>query len=457
MKMVICDDEIPTLRLLEEILDWKSLGINSIFKAYNGREALSVIERQNPDILVTDIVMPVMDGLELISRVRKENQRMEIIILSAFNEFEYARKALGYGVRGYLLKPLDERKLESMIRESLGSISLGDSKDEAHRKSVDFATERLLRQLLYPRHNLGDYRKIMNMLEISINLDIFTLALISITRLDYNNYIQATERYKPERLFSQLSDYFTKYHSGRIFFFENTPDEHVIIIDETRESLSGEIVSACLDYLSGDTKIMPVIALSRQYSSYINIHSAYEEASGYLSMKHLFENQKILRPQMFSGNIPDATGSDVRRGSLQQNITLQTENWKQESWPESSAALTDCKAIHTGDRSRYIKKAKQYISDHYSENIVLDDICSHAGISKNYFCHLFRTETGLSIWEFLTEFRIEKARQLLAGSDMKNYEIAFHIGYENPSYFSRIFRKLTGKSPTDFRNEIAKI
>ncbi len=426
MKIVICDDEIPTLNLLEKILDWEELGITGIFKAYNGKEALSIIRKEKPEILITDIIMPEMDGLELIGRIREEAIKIRIIILSAFNEFGYAQKAIGYGVKGYLLKPLDEEKLETMVQESIQDIETDLSKKEVYRKSLDYATERLLRQLLYPRNNLEEYKKIMNMLEIKLNLDSFRMALLSVTRLDYNNYITSTEREGPDELITRTAEKLKKSYSEKIYLFENTPDEYVIILNGASEHLQEKVISDCLGLLLKEKNISAVIALSSPCNSYFNIHQAYEETSSYAARKHLFENERVLRPEMFT------------------NIKESPDN--RDEHPHQGA-----------DRSRYIRKAKQYISEHYSENINLDEICSFAGVSKNYFCHLFRNETGLSIWEFLTDFRVEKARQLLAGSDMKNYEIAYHIGYENPSYFSRIFRKLTGKSPTDYRNEINKI
>ena len=365
--------------------------------------------------------MPVMDGLELISRVREENFSLQIIILSAFNEFEYARKALGYGVRGYLLKPLDESRLESLILEAAAEIEASNSKTIAYRKTMDIATENLLRQLLYPRHNLEEYRKIMNMLEIRFDLDSFRLAVLSITRQNYNNYITSSESDSPDDIMIRCAGTLRKKYPNKVVFFENTPDEYIILISEKKEGLTEIIIDECLKIAEESGDFSVVIAVSGTCTSCGNIHTAYEEALSFLAKRFLFENEKVLGPDLFSSGL-----------SRKNEIT-------------------------GADRSRYTKKARKYITEHYNENINLDDICGFAGISKNYFCHLFKSETGLSIWDYLTEYRISRARELLTGSDMKNYEIAYSIGYENPSYFSKIFRKMTGKSPSDYRNEIRKI
>ena len=134
------------------------------------------------------------------------NIDIQIIILSAYNEFEYAQKAISYGVRGYLLKPLDEDKLEKLIRNLLKKFSQICQENLFIKNHLDFATERLLRNLLYPRQNLEEYRKIMNMLEIKFNLDNFQMALISITRLDYNNYISSTENREPVDMITRITE-----------------------------------------------------------------------------------------------------------------------------------------------------------------------------------------------------------------------------------------------------------
>src|SRR5262245_33165955 len=105
MKLMLVDDELLTLELLENLLDWSKLGIEITGKAMDGIEALRRIEEDCPDILITDIRMPGMDGLALVQKIRETNTRMKIIILSAFGEFEYAQKALSYGAAGYVLKP----------------------------------------------------------------------------------------------------------------------------------------------------------------------------------------------------------------------------------------------------------------------------------------------------------------------------------------------------------------
>ncbi len=253
MKMVIADDEILTLQLMEKIIDWDAWGINIVGTALNGKEAQSMIERDCPDILITDIRMPEIDGLELIRWIRDENINLKFIIISAYGEFEYAKRALNYGASGYLLKPVDEDELEKL----LGKI-----------------TNEIMREISMPA------------------------------------------------------------------------------------------------------------------------------------------NRQEEKPA----------------GPAYNNI--------------------EC---HNHECSKLIQRAKGYIHSNYNIDIALEDICQHISVSKNYFCHLFKKEAGESIWDYLTRYRIEKAKEFLCNTEMKNYEIAYEIGYENPSYFTKTFKRLTGVTPQEYR------
>ena len=246
MKLVIADDEMLTLRMMEDIIDWEAMGINIVGLVSNGKEAQSIIERDYPEILITDVRMPEVDGLELTKWVRANNFNLKSIIVSAHSEFEYAQKALNYGASGYLLKPVDETELEELV--------------------------------------------------------------------------------------------------GKVIY-------------------------------------------------------------------------EIMREKSLLSN--------SREGKRTDDVNI--------------------------ENSKMIKRAKEYIRLNYNTVITLEEICAYIPVSKSYFCCLFKKETGESIWEYLTRFRIEKAKEFIYHTDMKNYEISYKVGYENPSYFAKTFKKITGATPHVYR------
>ena len=420
MKLLVCDDEKPALEMMKTLIDWKDFGITDIFTAEDGLEARKIVEKNSPDIIITDIVMPFEDGLALSKWVKEKYPEIIIILMSAFNEFEYAQQAMRYGVKGYLLKPIDEEKLESLVKEAINEITAKKGKEKRITAARDIAAERLLRQLLFPRQNLAEYRNLLNTLEINVDFSSFRLLLVTITQHNYNDYISTTTEEAARENIKILKKLWNRdSKNGKDYIFENIPGEYIILItDIDKEDNLTDELAVFSDKIKKEIGSSFVIAVSKFHNNLYSLHKAYNEVQTYTEKRYLHETKKILIPNLF------------------EEITA---NYFETSDKEKSG---------------YIKKAKEYISGHYSENISLDDICDYSAISKNYFCHLFKNETKMSIWEFLTNFRIEKAREFLIASDMKNYEISFRIGYENPSYFSKTFKKITGKSPSEFRNQI---
>ena len=421
MKILVCDDEKPALEMMKKLIDWEEFGIFGILTAEDGLEARKVVENESPDIIITDIVMPFEDGLALSKWAKNKYPEIIIIIMSAHNEFEYAQQAIRYGVKGYLLKPIDEEKLEALVKEAVEEINDKKGKDDRISATRDIAAERLLRQLLYPRQNLAEYRNLLNTLEIQVNFSSFRLLLVTITQHNYNDYISTTTEEKGRENIKILKKIW-KRGSGKDYIFENIPGEYIILItDIDKEKDLTDDLSEFRDLIKKEIGSLFVIAVSRFYNNLYSLPKSYSEVRTFTEKRYLHETKKILIPSLFKEVTADYFNTSDK------------------------------------EKSGYIKKAKEYISVHYSENINLEEICDYAAISKNYFCHLFKNETGISIWEYLTNFRIEKAKDFLIASDMKNYEISYKIGYENPSYFSKTFKKITGKSPSEFRNQIKKL
>ena len=421
MKLLVCDDEKPALEMMKNLINWKDFGITNLFTAKDGSEAKKIVESEIPEIIITDIVMPHEDGLSFSRWVKELFPDIMIIIMSAFNEFEYARQAIRYGVKGYLLKPIDEEKLENLVKETVRTVRNNKGAEKRISVTRNIAAERLLRQLLYPRHNLSAYRELLDELEIKIDFSFFRLILITITQHNYNDYlITNTEEKGNENIF--ILKNFWDICNNNDYIFENVPGEYIILMTDTYESSNfSNLLNNFSEKIKKEISPLFIISVSSFYKNLYNLHKAYIEVQSYTEKRYYHESKRILTPEMF-------------------------KNFN-----------NDC--FYTSDREKsvYIKKAREYIKDHYSENINLDDISDYAAISKNYFCHLFKNDTGISIWEYLTNYRIEKAKEFIIASDMKNYEVSFRIGYENPSYFSKIFRKITGKTPSEFRNQIKEL
>lgn len=135
-KVMLVEDEEFILHGLEHIIDWGKLGLEIVHLAYNGAEALEKLKQEKVDIIVTDLNMPEMGGLELLKHIREEDERTRFIILTGYDEFEYARKAISLDVENYILKPIDEEELESQLKKTLVRLERIDSdKKDPHREA----------------------------------------------------------------------------------------------------------------------------------------------------------------------------------------------------------------------------------------------------------------------------------------------------------------------------------
>lgn len=237
MRLLMIDDEQTSFEIVKATIDWKAFDIIPEY-AESAADAMEKIKEEIPDIVLTDIMMPGMDGFKLIEWIKANSYNCEIIILTAYGTFEYARKALDFGVTGYLLKPLNEAELKELINKAIYNINQ-NSRQAGHVNAVNYSL--------------------------------------------------------PVRL-------------------------------------------AC-----------------------------------------------------------------------------------------------------------------EYIDKNYQEDINLNKISNYVSLSKNYFCNIFKKETGITIWDYLIRIRMEEAKRMLLETEQKTYEISERVGYDDPSYFGRLFKKYTGFTPMEFR------
>lgn len=238
MRLLMIDDEQTSFEIIKATIDWKAFNIVPEY-AESAADAMEKIKEEIPDIVLTDIMMPGMDGFELIEWIKTNSYNCEIIILTAYGTFEYARKALDYGVTGYLLKPINEAEFKELINKAIYNINQ-NSRQAGHVNAVNYSL--------------------------------------------------------PVRL-------------------------------------------AC-----------------------------------------------------------------------------------------------------------------EYIEKNYQEDINLNKISNYVSLSKNYFCNIFKKETGITIWDYLIRIRMEEAKKMLLETEQKTYEISELVGYDDPSYFGRLFKKYTGFTPIEFRD-----
>ncbi len=530
LKLLLVDDEQPILDGLKQLIDWQKIGVSSIKTATNGRDALAVINSFKPDIIITDIKMPFMNGLELIRTVQKELPETKCIVLCGYQDFDYARQAMKYGAVRYLVKPVEEEELIEII-EDISESMLNTSQEKERLEDINrklIESEPFLRnKLLYDivsgeAADLCDAFSKLNRLGIKKFPQKFVCAVLEFEINDSPGGFTGEDielvRFGVANIADELICSKT---SGLVFYM--LKKQVIMLVDVSGynpyilETLLKDIIYQISKYLN----ILVTIGVSSIHNSIEDASNAFNEAKSALRYKLLIGwgkvinyndvasdiNKGIIIPvnvwkklenSIITGdfdNIPDVVAElfnqlkllkgvdptellDKCRDELlliRRNIELIgledtllkdfIDEFDQKMYivtlEELEAQFIDVfqrlardifKTNNLGIKS-VINQIKQYIDQNYTDNITLNTLSEKFYVNSSYMSRLFKQELGENFIDYLTGKRMKEAMKLLVSTEMHVYEISENIGYGNPKYFSQLFKKYTGMSPREYRDQ----
>ena len=531
-KVFLVEDEIILRDGIKNNIHWEEEGFIIVGDESDGELAYPMILREQPDILITDIKMPFMDGLELSKLLKKEMPQLKIIIISGYSDFGYAQQAIDIGVSEYLLKPITSSKLLTAVKNAAAVI-------EKERKEKQILEQ--YQQLVYQKQ--GEKRKdffnalvsgkmsLSQIIEQEEELGIDMVARVFRVLLfqfkgpedmyEYSNDIVQCET----RMTQALSGFpdikvFERGMDGWAFILMG---ENELQIDESTQKLCDLLISICEDkahYFGGVGRVVHRVRDIQQ--SYLDANSAFslryfESRDQFLSYNDVRNikaqignrinvselnleklDRNLLEEFLKRGTINDVDefidsyfdgfGTNAMRSTIFRHYiimdgysaimkfikTLQYPKEKVDSSInnmnnviEHLSSFEDCckyyKSIlkeaielrNKNSQKRYaglIEHAKEYMHLKFDmSDLTLDQVASAVNLSPNYFSSLFNQETGMTFIEYLTEIRMEKAKDYLRCSSKKISEIGFLVGYLDSHYFSYIFKKTQSCTPSEYR------
>ncbi|MCL7745697.1 response regulator transcription factor [Halalkalibacter alkaliphilus] len=383
-KVLLVDDESLILRSLQKIIDWKALGCEIAGTANDGQDAALLVQDIQPDIVITDICMPEMNGLDLLKRIQTMPVKPEVILLSGYNEFEYAREGLQNNAFDYILKPIDHEELEECINRVITKFEELRKKEYEHRK-----------HLIYEAITLGETK-------LSLENDDRTYV---ISALEFNKGSANDEQ--------QLRDW-VKFVSAEqiseVFLYKFESTRYILVCSHLKKNkgLAAKVKLAMQEFgnkIDGLVKIAvgkDVVGMNNLSQSYQQTWKLLDSAS-FLKMNLISEDH--IKSEYQSKYSPDAA----------------------------------------------IKKAKTYLQENFTKEIGIDSVAEEVDLSVSYFSVLFKQKTGVTFLEYVTNLRIEHACVLLKTTDLKTYEIANMVGYNDQRYFSQVFKKRQKVTPSQYR------
>lgn len=541
LKIFLAEDEVVVRETIKRMIPWEELGFELVGEAADGEMALPLLIRQQPDLLITDIKMPFMDGLTLARLAKKEIPGLKVVILSGYDDFNYAKQAIGIGVEDYLLKPITKNALIERLSEIRSRYE--------HEKTQKEYYEKFQREMqAYEKNSSRDFFEAlvggsMDMMEVykraeKLGLDIVAEAynvLIFTMNCDEDFSGQRDEYSSWEAESLELLENFFAGHSSAMLFRSNI-FSYGVLLKGQRETIE-ENTRACVDEIRKilsrqDGRREWFLAVGQSVERLSQIQKSYHTASRAFSQRYLYDEnilyydemetmehpggqaeiednaylQKVdvnaLNPailQKFLSNglqeeaenfVKDyfyAIGQEPMESLVFRNYVIlnvrfsvisfikglgcdtnemesaDTEEVLTESGKSMESAIAYAENVisraitlrdqNSGNKNRSIlKTAVDFIDSHYmDEEISLNTVANVANVSSNHFSALFSQNMGQTFIEYLTTLRMNKAKELLRCTGMRSSEIAGEIGYKDAHYFSYLFKKTQGMTPSDYR------
>ncbi len=527
-KVFLADDEIVVREGIRSNFPWEQTDFVLAGEAPDGEIALSMLQDIKPDILITDIRMPFMDGLELCRAVSATMPWMYIVILSGYDDFSYAREAISLGVKEYLLKPVSVQELLHVLGRS-AEVIREDKRRQANLRTFRdqlLCSGQLLKQRLVedviagaPEADLMERARALRMslvagkyLTMVVDLGQEPMS-VEESRAAESVLCRLAESSGGTVCLGQVQGRFVMlvmgdddtdieertYGLAQAVKFDverNTELRPVIAIGTTVRTLAGVPLSyadACallhtlkeaegvnrgrsimgvLDIAPKDSMTLANVKVPQIYEKLKNANDAEIDAilSGYLSsIGQTAAQSKLMINYIFVDIVLSASRIIRDAGGNPQEIIPSA--FEPEGESATAATLAEAmamarellaRAIRFRDEqgsARYgvvIRKAKHFIDQNFANpDLTLKDVAGQVALSNNHFCTVFSQETGVTFTEYLTGMRMTRAKELLRDRQMRTSDVAFAVGYNDPHYFSYLFKKNTGLSPRDYRKEEA--
>lgn len=528
--ILLVDDEEEVIQAIIRKINWEELGFSVVGYADNGIKALEMIEESQPDVVMTDIKMPYMDGMELCSHIRREYPAMKIVLFTGFDEFEYAKEAVHLEVEEYILKPVNSVELINIFTKLKIKLDQEISERRSMEKLEHYYTESLpllqanfCSTLIEGRIHEDELQKYLSDYQISLPGPLYCCLVIHMSSSqipeNMNSLFLAAsvQKQAEDRLGKRWKAKCFPYLGNSVLFAQiNNENEIAELTDDCDRFCKyvnrmmgtvvtvgiGQVCSQILDLAQSYNAAREAVSYRAVYgaSRAINIKEIAPKESGEpcftndMELLNLFKKIRLNSEEeiveavdqyiesisfplkslqqhhvvimelvtalfRFSVNndiAAEGVGGDI--GILYGKL-LELEPDALRKWLTDISLCFSENLVTARSRSTqsFVSKAKEHVRSQYADvQLSLAQICERLGVSNSYFSTVFKKETGKSFVSYVTDYRMEQAARLLIETNEKSYVIAQKVGYTDPNYFSYVFKRKFGVSPSKHRAEHIK-
>ena len=521
-KILIVEDDVFYRYEIRNFMDWEAYGFQVIGEAMNGKCALDCLKEEIPDLILTDISMPEMNGIELLKQVRECYPRIKCIVLSSYDDFNFVKDAMKLGARDYILKyDLKEQEIISILDKIAAEI---EREKEEYKKS-QFVTENFsiisndfLKNLLLNKLNSQEYMQkfweYTGRTDKPGNMTVLTVKLPDPDEVTYEKSRNILNEHISEQEFTISMDgetlavlFCLEHENSAMRVFEYVTRKVTAIYQEMkRQHITGFSMGVSDSFKNpGDIALLYRQALRAQEQS---LYEGYEKVFFYSTLNQKKTEQNLeaaiedLAEEIHEGQeeraraqlkqiIQNLYQTRPDKNSLQRTcfllfhifyrisieehinpemilgVKVITEGWcrRFRSIQEMEAALLEDyeklvlkisqkNQIGSGGSSRQATAIMNYIEKNYMKEISLEILSEEMGLTPNYLCKIFKNSTGMKLTQYINQVRVEGAKKLLKNTSMKAHEIAETVGFSSASYFSTIFKQVTGTTVSEYKDSI---
>ena len=530
--VLLVDDEEDVIRIIMKKLDWESMGLVIIGHAANGVEALEMAEELSPDIVMTDIKMPYMDGLTLCKKLKELSRTIRVIIFSGFDEFEYAKEAIKLEAAESLLKPVNAVELKEVFERVKNDLDREldekrntDKLRAYYMESLPVLQESFYMALLEGRIAPEQIGRYMDSYQVQLQGPYYVVAVLHLSQQSLEEesrmdpFLQAVSvrKFAEEQVEDRWRSRVVIYLGDIIMISQMHSREEMLEYTNEMDRLCRMAKKVCnaritagIGYLCDNLEQLPLsyqgakqavsyrvlygntraISISEVepaehvelnwedvYSTYIQqimkkvrvgeqdgLEKAISQFTEWLSGEQIsmqkyrivmmelvaelfrFTASHNLNPEnVFGGN------GDVYSQVLQMESAEVLDRWLRRVCTNLQNAVMNERQDST---KFFVKNAEEYVKEHFADqDLGVDEVCRKLNVSAAYFSTIFKKETGKTFVRYLTDYRMEKAVNMLMTGNEKTYVIAEKVGYAEPNYFSYVFKKQFGMSPSKYKAE----